>query len=1009
MVVFILESVPQSLRGEITKWMLEPQAGVFVGKISGAVRELLWEKVCKEAGEGSCTLIQSAANEQGYTIRTWGDTSRKVDVWEGLFLIRRPNPAENDSSGKPANWEDYLHLDIWAKTSRGVLLADNEGNYHPLICHMIDTASVVLSLWESVLPTSIKEQIRLQLNLPTLVETGRWTAFFAGLHDIGKATPMFAKQWDEAWGRLIHKGFTAPANPIKSRHYVLSTILLSDLLLSTTGLCQDIAKPVAAVLGAHHGVFPDFSDLNAGRYAVGSGLWPQAQRELIQVFAHVLGIEESSLPNGDLWAANGLLMIIAGLSCVGDWIASNHDCFPFAGENVHLSNYSQLSSKLARKALVKLGWLARPRKMDIIDFSELFDKIPHPNHLQKQVINIAEKLDGPGLVLLEYPMGGGKTEAALWLADYLACTLDQKGVYFALPTMATSNQMFGRINNYLSNRFPHTAINTMLLHGHASLNTEFELIKTNKSMPLNQFDVGDNKTAGLQAAEWFTFRKRGLLSPYGIGTIDQVLLAVLQTKHFFVRLFGLAGKVVILDEVHAYDSYMQELLKRLLSWLAVCNASVILLSATLPASTRQALLDAYAFGRGLASCKIPSVSYPRLSWVCSSNAGSLSINGATERKVTLYYINYGEDWMELLRERLNEGGCAAIIVNTVGQAQAQYQHLKDYFSEEELFLFHARFPFDNRAELENKVLIQFGKDGTERPFRSVIVATQVLEQSLDLDFDIMVTELAPIDLLLQRSGRVWRHLRPRPQGFTGPALWVLMPGLDQRGKPEFESGTARVYEPHTLLKTWLVLRDKSEFIIPDNIEDMIEAVYHDTEAPENLEPVLREMWKQTLEGLRRRAEKDRSQAIRRYIPPVDSEIISQTLNNLEEDEEEKHPAFQALTRLSGPTVTVICLLEEGGELWTIGKSKSKIDLMRQPNQEEIRDLLGCSIRLGFSYSLVKKIIELDTLPTWEAQVLLRRSRLLRFNSSGQCIEDGIPLLLDRKLGLVVNNDGKEDD
>ena len=178
----------------------------------------------------------------------------------------------------------------------------------------------------------------------------------------------------------------------------------------------------------------------------------------------------------------------------------------------------------------------------------------------------------PGLVIIEAPMGEGKTEAAIYLADKWVTNRKQRGYYFALPTMATSDQMFGRVKAYLTKRYPSDSVNLMLLHGHASLSTEFEAIKDKFEIRNVASDDPNDKTfdsvnAGVVASEWFTSRKRGLLSPFGVGTIDQSLLAVLQTRHVFVRLFGLAHKTIIIDEVHAYDAYMSTLLERLLEWL----------------------------------------------------------------------------------------------------------------------------------------------------------------------------------------------------------------------------------------------------------------------------------------------------------------------------------------------------------------------------------------------------------------------------------------------------------
>lgn len=1023
MVVLIVESAPPGLRGELSKWMLEPKAGVFVGTVSAAVRDLLWEKACQEVGTGGCTLIYRTNNEQGFAIRTWGDTTREVEEWEGLFLVRRPNPPVGDQKPEftpPADWNEYLHLEMWAKTPRGVELAKDEGHYHPLCCHMIDTAMVALRLWQYVMPQPLRDQIRHQLGLQTEEEAGRWIAFFAGLHDLGKATPIFAKQWPEGWKVLTDRKYGAAAGSESKAHYVLSTFLLESLL-EEIGLPLEVAAPVATVVGGHHGLFPTANDLkNADRYA-GKGKWPDAQLHLVRLLAHVMGVDQLPAPKAELWQANSLLVILAGLTSVADWIASNHDCFPFAGDKVRLPHYSRRARWLAWIALHQLGWFHRPSGMTARSFQELFDKVP--NSLQEQVLAIAPRLNGPSLVLLEYPMGGGKTEAALYLADYLAATAGQKGAYFALPTMATSNQMFGRVNRYLANRFPGTTVNAQLMHGHAALNTEFELLRRADEQRLVQprgkrkvrgvrlAEVGESKEARLLASEWFTYKKRGLLAPYGIGTIDQALLAVLQTKHFFVRLFGLAGKVVILDEVHAYDTYMQTLLARLLTWLAACGTSVVLLSATLPAHTRQGLLDAYAAGRGLTELVEPPVSYPRITWVTDEGTEAVHIDGAAKRSVALHHhAQTGEEWIGALKDGLQEGGCAAVIVNTVTRAQAVYQQLQGHFASDELYLFHARYPFDDRMQREREVLARFGPASADRPHRAVVVATQVIEQSLDLDFDLMVTDLAPVDLVFQRSGRLWRHQRPwRPQGWTEPTLWLLMPEVDEQGVPQFDPGSSRVYDPHTLLRSWLVLSAEERLQIPDRLEAQVETVYQPVDAPEELPEPIQVLWRQSRTKLEQEEKEDRQQASIRYIPDVHTELLDKQWGDLGEEEGEKHPALQALTRLGGISVTAVCLVEEDGHLWAPGPERRAIRVVKRPDTDDIRALLGRSVSISFDPGLVKKILAEDPPATWEASAYLRRCRLLKFDPAGVCLTADLPLRLDPELGLIRVHDREEEE
>ena len=390
--------------------------------------------------------------------------------------------------------------------------------------------------------------------------------------------------------------------------------------------------------------------------------------------------------------------------------------------------------------------------------------------------------------------------------------------------------MFGRVRDFLQDRYKDGLVQLQLLHGHASLSSEFEVLRKNHNRIFAPRYSGVEEDDHLEvvASEWFTYRKRGLLSPFGVGTIDQALLAVLQTKHVFVRLFGLAHKTVIIDEVHAYDAYMTTLLERLLEWLAALGSPVVLLSATLPRSRRNGLLAAYLRGLGDQSEEIRSdASYPRISWV-SGNSGpsarTVRVSPRGTKEVSMEWTggsvpaHDGSSFPlgERLREALAQGGCAAVICNTVRRAQEIYRALKPYFpgtaedGKPELDLLHAQYLFQDRDKREKRSLARFGSRVRTRsgPNKAVLVATQVIEQSLDLDFDLMVSDMAPVDLLLQRAGRLHRHERRRPHGLGQPRLLVCQPEMDG-GVPRFEPGTAAVYDSHILLRTWLTLRDRA--------------------------------------------------------------------------------------------------------------------------------------------------------------------------------------------------------
>lgn len=981
-----------------------------MGTLSATVRDLLWDKACREVSEGAVVMIHSTNNEQGFAIRSFGDTSRQIEQWEGLFLVRRPNGPNANKSYNPASrapvpdMELEYYSAIWAKTARGATLKSAEANWHPLICHMIDVAMVAVRLWQYLLPPVLKDKMRRSLGVASTWDTGRWIAYFAGLHDLGKANPGFALKWEEAIPRLMELGLRPVRVRETSPHGFVTTHLLFELL-PLMGFERESAFAIGYAVGGHHGRFPSPSELDGIEERIGDEGWRTAQRQLASLLAHLLGVDKLPAPKMNPLGDNPFLILLAGLTSVADWIGSNHQYFPFVGDQVQLPQYWRRARWLALRALVDLGWFHRPAVVEEQPFTQLFDRVPKPNKLQAKLESVASRLDGPSLVILEYPMGGGKTEGALYLANTLQARSGQQGLYVALPTMATSNQMFERVAAYLANRFPGTRINLQLLHSRADLNPHFaRLLNRGAHLPDPPIieDEGD-KDGHLLAAEWFTHKKQGLLAPFAIGTVDQALLAALDTKHYFVRLFGLAGKVVVLDEVHAYDVYMQSLLARLLSWLAACGASVILLSATLPARTRNELLAAYAAGRGqVLAPERPEPPYPRVTWFSNGRVEACSVDGAPSRKVRLRTFPSDQaHWITALRQLLEAGGCAAVLCSTVNRAQQIYQVLRNHFPREELLLFHARYPFDDRMEREITVLRNFENHGESRPFRMVCVATQVIEQSLDIDFDLMVSDLAPVDLVLQRTGRIWRHRRPhRPAHIPLPELWLLLPPSSHPGVPLFDPPTTQVYDPHLLLRSYLVLKDRSELLVPDQVEELIESVYREQDPPEGLSPGVASYWRETAKRLFQAQARDQRSARVREIPEVRADLMDRRPLALDEEAEEIHAAHQAMTRLGGPSVEVVCLYERSGQTFLTLNAPEPFDLHCELDREGVKALLGRSLRITFDPGLVRQILDLPVPQEWQATAHLRRHRLLRFAPDGTCLTAELPLKLDPVLGLM---------
>jgi CRISPR-associated endonuclease/helicase Cas3 len=367
-------------------------------------------------------------------------------------------------------------------------------------------------------------------------------------------------------------------------HATASVPILLDYLEQQLSLVPKVARRLALAIGGHHGTFPAASEWSqlSNTPRLGQRHWPECQRELLTVLARLLSLPHDQLPQAGDGEDQSYLMILAGLTSVADWIGSNRASFPpcppanwlvDGQEASHLvAQYFAGADERAALALAQVGWHGRGQTPQARKtFSDLFAhlQLGSVRPLQEKADALAATLDGPALVLIEAPMGEGKTEAALCLAD----AWDRRrwqGFYVALPTMATSNGMFGRVENFLAANYPGRQ-QLHLLHGRSLLSEAYERLRANAQDPTLDVEVyDDDKHPGAVVAdEWFAKdKKQGLLAPFAVGTVDQALLAVLQTKHMFVRLFGLAGKVVILDEVHAYDTYMTTLLERLLEWLA---------------------------------------------------------------------------------------------------------------------------------------------------------------------------------------------------------------------------------------------------------------------------------------------------------------------------------------------------------------------------------------------------------------------------------------------------------
>lgn len=484
-------------------------------------------------------------------------------------------------------------LALWGKTG-------DDDRYHPLLCHLLDVAIVSQLLWSEALPGPLRLSLVKALGLSE-EEAKPVAAYLAGLHDLGKAAPGFQAK-SAKLASMLPAELAIPAGSDRAvRHGLISAREMVELAGNgefPLRLDRRTADILGRILGGHHGIFPSVGEvIDLQLKALGNDAWRQARLHLATALASLLGIHHPPAMGPMQRAA--LVPLLAGLVTVADWIGSS-DVFPPAGR-VDINSYLPRSKQQARDALRRFGWLPTLRPAAPDAFSAIFP-FP-PNALQSAVAEVLAPLRSPYLLIVEAPMGLGKTEAALFAADHNLTHAISGGFFIGLPTQATTNAMHRRIrNDYLASRGHLGNLDLQLIHGHAGM------IQDEEAFADGPADDEEGVEMRLVARQWFQGRKRPLLAPFGVGTVDQALLAVLQTRHWFVRLFGLAGKTVIFDEIHAYDTYMSTILETLLGWLAALDCSVILLSATLPPGRRRALIQAY----GGVDKALPTIPYPRL-------------------------------------------------------------------------------------------------------------------------------------------------------------------------------------------------------------------------------------------------------------------------------------------------------------------------------------------------------------------------------------------------------------
>ncbi len=572
----------------------------------------------------------------------------------------------------------------------------------------------------------------------------------AALHDLGKINAAFRSM------------LVANRSQRSGRHWEVTEALLihHDRRLAQLGHGRRQRWALYAATAGHHGRPPDKDQVGWSRMLRAAG--DEAVSDagvLIDAFAALW--PEASFAHRDDDSIRALTWWLPGFVTAADWVGSNADWFPPCTDCIELPDYLERARGKAATAVHEAGLEpASPSDRRLFDW---------PSRPMQEAAREVPLPQGPILAIIEDGTGSGKTEAALVLAQRMLRAGKGHGLYVALPTMATADAMFVRLRDVIGRMFAKSPSLT-LAHGRAALSREFREFVAH----------GAQREDEPACSEWLADnRRRALLATVGVGTIDQALLAVLKARHAALRLFGLSSKILIVDEVHEVgEPYVVELLATLLRVHRQLGGSAILLTATLPTALRSRLIEAWG------EAAPDSQAYPALT-VAGQAPQPVRALPELRGPVVVQRLASEDEAVSVLVESARQGAACVWVRNAVDDAIDGLRALRQASVEADLL--HARFALADRLSHQETALKRFGKDRRGGAGR-VLVATQVVESSLDLDFDTMVSDLAPMAALIQRAGRLWRHLDRRPRSkrrAPSAILHVLSPAAGDSAEEDW--------------------------------------------------------------------------------------------------------------------------------------------------------------------------------------------------------------------------------
>ena len=880
-------------------------------------------------------------------------------------------------------------LSFNAKTNR-----TDPNEWLPLEAHLRDTAGVMQKLLATVVPKHIIASLDVDFVL-----FKKAAIFTAAVHDIGKATSVFQSQIHKikksGADKLRDHGlsiFKDPESYFENREGIRHDKMGQWILEAVPSEAMQ-KSGIPAVVGAHH-TLPTSRYDDEGEQQIENhhelffgngeeGQWRKQWKEIIEFALDISGLKTvDDLPE----LCGTTQIVLLWLIHMADWIASATDYFPLLSTDTETDDlhYPERIETGWNKLNLPGVWTSDTYRMNDTSFKERFGFLP--NDVQKAFVKIFNRTTKPGLYILEAPMGVGKTEAGLAAAEIASGKELCGGLFFGTPSQATSNGIFPRVYEWGSSIAEDVAYAIRLAHGSAFLNNDYSKI--------GKFTSDSPPESGLAVHPWFSGGKKALLANFTIGTVDQALMSVLGRTWFDLRLCGLAGKMVIIDEVHAYDTYMSIYLERMLTLLGKFNTPVILLSATLPAKKREDLVNAYRTNRkSEAEGWKTTAAYPLITWTDGEHVYQEKISTNIKKKKVHLNIRNRDEMFAVISQKLDAGACCGIVVNTVRKAQELYDiitHDKRFKTCREVILYHAGFTMPDRIKKENHIMEILGKRSTEKERRGiVIIGTQVLEQSLDYDVDIMVSDLCPIDLLLQRIGRLHRHERTRPNETAEPECIILNEGNDETFS--YDKGTRSVYKDYHLLKTIATLPET--VTLPDEISILVQKVYEPEEdvsgKPEEYIKAFEE-YKDEEKRMKNEAKKWLLNIPRKTIKGI-----------IPLDTNESDNQAEARVRYGTKSLEVILLKEpEPGILSPVSAATKGLQLKQDetPLPWQAKKLCAERIRMPYLFNVNKNLEAAVTDRLREDKI----SKLYTWNSEGQLwLRDEYALVLDKDSNMEI--------